>query len=185
VKPKRHSLSAAALPEIEPAPPLVPEPEAPEAPESAPPIRLNEEGVPEPERTPGAPPARRPFSWGPVEVNWASSSPVQVPPGVWRPRVSVAKDKPAKQEEAFGDQGYVYFMEAEGEPVIRIGTTCDLAGRLAHHQSSHYRELRYMRVVPGGRDKEQRWHRDWAHLRIRGEWFELTDDLKAAIEVAQ
>jgi hypothetical protein len=91
-------------------------------------------------------------------------------------------DEERVQQEAFGDQGYVYFIEAEGDPVIKIGTTCDPAARLAKLQAGNARKLRFRQIILGGWDDEQRWHQEWSHLCVRGEWFELTDDLKTAID---
>jgi hypothetical protein len=75
--------------------------------------------------------------------------------------------------------GYVYFI-SDGERV-KIGRSVNIESRLNALQTSTAVPLKLLAAIPGG-GRERELHRRFAHLRIRGEWFRLGDDLRQFIE---
>lgn len=84
----------------------------------------------------------------------------------------------ATSRRARGNAGLVYFVR-HGD-VVKIGTTQDLTQRLT---AIPYDEL--LATIPGGPDVEGQWHRRFAHLRTRGEWFRDAPELRDAIAAAR
>jgi hypothetical protein len=80
------------------------------------------------------------------------------------------------------DKGYVYFAEAKGLNLIKIGTSADPTRRWSSTDCPV--PIKVLRVILGGRRGEAVWHRRFAHLRRKGEWFEGANDLRQAIEAA-
>jgi len=67
----------------------------------------------------------------------------------------------------------VYFLQAEGDGRIKIGTTKDLRRRLRVLRAGSPVRLRLIAMVRGGRDLERMLHLAFASLRRgRTEWFE-------------
>jgi len=62
---------------------------------------------------------------------------------------------------------------------VKIGFSANVRERLKAlpHES-------VLKVIPGAPADERRWHAQWQHLRVTGEWFELTDELMSAIDNA-
>jgi Meiotically up-regulated gene 113 len=81
--------------------------------------------------------------------------------------------------------GYVYFAEAVGTNRIKIGFSVSPDGRVEAGVTWCPHPLRVLKVIPGGREEEQRWHHKYAHLRVHGEWFEGTKELRSAIAQAK
>jgi hypothetical protein len=75
----------------------------------------------------------------------------------------------------------VYFIEAIGFDVVKIGSTDDLASRIDSLSTAAFYELRPVRVVKGGHRRERMLHRLFAEFRIRGEWFQLSP-IRTAID---
>jgi hypothetical protein len=71
--------------------------------------------------------------------------------------------------------GYVYFIRFGDR--VKIGYTTDFARRRTElpHDA-------VLGVIPGTLDDEAAWHRLFADLRIKGEWFHADRELLAAIE---
>lgn len=65
---------------------------------------------------------------------------------------------------------FVYLIQA-GDGPIKIGVAKDPRSRLRDLQTSHYEDLRILRVLPGDRYLEARCHKRAKHARIKGEWF--------------
>lgn len=71
--------------------------------------------------------------------------------------------------------GFVYFI-TDGE-AVKIGISVSVSHRLADLQPSHPRPLRVIASFPGSRADERAAHRHFAHLRIHGEWFHLSQEI--------
>lgn len=80
-----------------------------------------------------------------------------------------------------GDGQKVYFIEAVGLYLVKIGFARDVAKRFADLQCASPVVLRLLGTTPGGLGTEQFFHKDLAEYRVRGEWFGLCDRLKAYI----
>ncbi|MFA4971412.1 MAG: GIY-YIG nuclease family protein [bacterium] len=66
----------------------------------------------------------------------------------------------------------VYFMQIPGGGPIKIGTTTGTAkSRQNEIQTGCPWELNVVGVIAGGVETEHKFHRVFAHYRIRGEWF--------------
>lgn len=69
-----------------------------------------------------------------------------------------------------GERNVVYYMRLGNR--AKIGTTRQLRKRIAAVQPEDC-----MAYELGGRNLEARRHRQFAHLRVSGEWFEIQDEL--------
>jgi hypothetical protein len=69
----------------------------------------------------------------------------------------------------------VYFIRA-GD-AVKIGHTKNVPSRLRALATASAVRLQVLATVPGGRDREDREHQRWSHLRIRGEWFRADEGL--------
>jgi hypothetical protein len=68
--------------------------------------------------------------------------------------------------------GWVYFMAASGTGHIKIGYSQKApADRLKSLQTGSSHELTIVGLVRGTRREEQEYHRLFAELHVRGEWF--------------
>lgn len=94
----------------------------------------------------------------------------------------VAPDEPLPCP-LFEQQGWVYFIEAEGLNRIKIGWSRDADDRLATLATGSPVPLRIVARFPGSRGDEQRLHRRFAaHLvgdGVREEWFTFASDIRA------
>ena len=79
-----------------------------------------------------------------------------------------------------GEYSRVYFMESQG--LIKIGFTRDLARRHWELSNSLPHPVELLHDMPGSFDLETDLHRQFAHLRVRGEWFRKEPDLIEHIE---
>jgi len=79
--------------------------------------------------------------------------------------------------------GCVYFIR-RGD-TIKIGTTKDLKRRLSGLQTSHSEPLELMAAISDDRIGEFETHEQFAHLRIRGEWFRAEPELLEFIETTK
>jgi hypothetical protein len=79
--------------------------------------------------------------------------------------------------------GWVYFARSDG--LVKIGFSRHLAGRLANLQTHSVHEVVLLKKVRGTMADEKAWHRRFANLRVRGEWFRVTPRLLAAIKSAR
>jgi hypothetical protein len=69
-------------------------------------------------------------------------------------------------------RGYVYFIEAKGMGLIKIGWTAnDVGGRLGDLACASPAELVVLGLREGAMAAERQLHRDFAEHRVRGEWF--------------
>lgn len=77
---------------------------------------------------------------------------------------------------------WVYFVQAGAGGPIKVGTSGNVAGRIAALQTAHHAELRVLARARGGPAFERALHAALAAHRIRGEWFRPHADLFALIE---
>jgi hypothetical protein len=79
-----------------------------------------------------------------------------------------------------GPIGWVYFIICMDAPRCKIGfTKGDVYKRLKSLQTGSSSELILIAKHPGTPETERAVHEKFAHLRLRGEWFDLTDELRA------
>ena len=74
----------------------------------------------------------------------------------------------------------VYFIQsgsAEGNGVVKIGHSSDPDRRIGELQSAVADPLRVIRLLEGGHQAEREVHRMLAHLHIRGELFEFSEEM--------
>jgi hypothetical protein len=69
----------------------------------------------------------------------------------------------------------VYFIRAGG--MVKIGTSIDVAKRVAGLRTMSPAPLELLAVAKGGPDEEREVHRHFAHLRQHGEWFRAAPEL--------
>lgn len=77
--------------------------------------------------------------------------------------------------------GRVYFIRAGRTNTVKIGWAIDPWARLASLQTGSPHKLFLVCHIPGTQEAEWDWHERWADLRIRGEWFKLSPELRHAI----
>lgn len=71
-----------------------------------------------------------------------------------------------------------YLIQEEDGGFVKIGTTTNnVKHRLAIMQVANARTLVLRREIPGNVEREL--HARFAHLRVRGEWFRVDDELEA------
>lgn len=74
----------------------------------------------------------------------------------------------------------IYFIRA-GRLYVKIGYCLAFPhGRMAQLQTGNPLELELIGLVEGSRKDEAEWHRRFRHLRVRGEWFRWTGELRKA-----
>lgn len=76
------------------------------------------------------------------------------------------------------NNSYVYFIEAIGTDTIKIGVTTNMKTRVSALSSSSPFELCVVYYFPGSLQKEKELHKKFNHLRVNGEWFKYTDEIK-------
>lgn len=77
--------------------------------------------------------------------------------------------------------GFVYFIRAGRTANLKIGWAADPHRRLDALQTGCPHRLHLVGFIAGGLADEQVWHDRWRHLRVRGEWFALQNDLRDAV----
>lgn len=90
-------------------------------------------------------------------------------------------DDSLDQENIYTHLSYVYFIRAGRMPMVKIGSALEPEKRLESLQIGNPQKLHLIGYSIGGKPLERQWHQDWKHRRIRGEWFSLRNDLRAAI----
>jgi hypothetical protein len=74
--------------------------------------------------------------------------------------------------------GWLYFLQAGDDGPIKIGCAVNVFERARYLQCGHYEELFILGLLDGDQSQEDRLHRMFAHLNIRGEWFQPGGELK-------
>lgn len=65
----------------------------------------------------------------------------------------------------------IYFAYCGSLDRLKIGTTTELKKRLSALQTGCPEPLELIGTIPGGRVEEAALHREFQHLRLKGEWF--------------
>lgn len=91
-----------------------------------------------------------------------------------------ASEKQKKKKATLAPTSCVYFLEADN--LIKIGVTGNVKSRVSSLQTGCPSEVKLIKTVRGGPATEKRIHARFNHLRVRGEWFEKTEELISYIE---
>lgn len=78
----------------------------------------------------------------------------------------------------------VYFVEAVGLDMIKIGYALDLAKRFTAMMTSSPAALSLLGTLPGGPREEMELHERLAAHRAHGEWFHKTPEVMAVVATA-
>lgn len=70
-----------------------------------------------------------------------------------------------------------YIIRAGLAGPVKIGRADDVERRRAALQTAHHEELIVLRVIDTAFDAEPVMHKQFAHLRIRGEWFDFAPEM--------
>ncbi len=76
----------------------------------------------------------------------------------------------------------IYFVTCAEKRLVKIGHSLDPVKRISALRTSSAFPLELASVIDGTKDDEARLHDQFAHLRLNGEWFELSGDLEEHIE---
>lgn len=79
----------------------------------------------------------------------------------------------------------VYFIEAEGHDLIKIGYAIDLQKRFAGMMTSSPAPLTLLGILEGGPKLETTIHERLATHRAHGEWFHKTPEVMAVVATSQ
>ena len=80
----------------------------------------------------------------------------------------------------------VYFIRSDcPNRFIKIGAAVDVPSRLKGLQTSSAYPLSLLATISGGLEREHSLHRQFAHLRVRGEWFHPAPELMTLIRSIQ
>lgn len=78
----------------------------------------------------------------------------------------------------------VYFLECNSH-FVKIGWSTDVLARMNSLRASNPYPLEISALLDGGRDLEQRLHREFASLRTNGEWFVFAGSLQRFLSSRQ
>jgi hypothetical protein len=87
-------------------------------------------------------------------------------------------EPPAKKQDA---NGFIYF--ADDGHFVKIGFATNVSARIQDLQIGSTRAIQLLGTKPGTMADERRLHRQFAHLRHRGEWFKKEAELLEAAGV--
>lgn len=76
---------------------------------------------------------------------------------------------------------HLYFIEAPAVNAMKIGITSDLDQRIASIQHALPIEIAVAATVMGTARQEHALHLRFARIRMRGDWFVITDELRAFV----
>jgi len=71
----------------------------------------------------------------------------------------------------------IYFIQNGQNGDIKIGTSQSPKKRLAELQIGTPSKLKLLKTINGNKNDEMKLHQQFHHLKIRGEWFKLSDEL--------
>jgi hypothetical protein len=100
------------------------------------------------------------------------------------PIEGMATEAPKKTESKPTEQK-VYFIEAQGTDLVKIGIAAKPSERLRELQTASPHRLAILATLPGGKPQESLLHRQFAAQRAAGEWFHRSPELDALIARAQ
>lgn len=75
----------------------------------------------------------------------------------------------------------VYFIEGEGTGLVKIGFAESVSSRISQMRTGSPVRLILLCTITGGKDVEREMHRRFSADRSHGEWFRLSDAIKAFI----
>lgn len=75
------------------------------------------------------------------------------------------------------EKTFVYFIVDWQRSAVKIGVSAKPDQRLREVQTGNPHPLELALIVPGGYALERRLHQQYAPIRLRGEWFKLTQEL--------
>lgn len=78
--------------------------------------------------------------------------------------------------------GAVVYFIGQGSRFVKIGTTASLQSRLHSLRCASPVELDLLALFPGGAQREGEFHKRFASVRHRGEWFRRRGDLAKLLE---
>lgn len=78
---------------------------------------------------------------------------------------------------SYREEGYVYFLHNPETDTIKIGYSKNPKRRIRSLQTANSAELETLKIVEGDEGYERSLHRQFSHLRIRGEWFRADYEL--------
>lgn len=82
------------------------------------------------------------------------------------------------------EESFLYFIEALQTGFIKIGRSKDPERRLSQLSTGNPSELVILGKISGGLELEAELHKIFTHLRKRGEWFKVSDELRSFIKEA-
>ena len=80
-------------------------------------------------------------------------------------------------------RGVIYFLEAEGVSVIKIGFTENMQNRVSKLQLTSPVKLTLLKTVKGTLGTEQTLLRVFQKHRLHGEWFDADENLREFIRL--
>ena len=83
----------------------------------------------------------------------------------------------AKDRDGRKRSGFVYFVAAHDLGLVKIGWAKDVKRRILSMQSGSPVDLCLIHAFAGVPMDEARMHGQFAHLRVKREWFRLTDEI--------
>jgi hypothetical protein len=84
----------------------------------------------------------------------------------------------AVNEQHTDEAVWIYVIQVGFDGAAKIGRTKSVAKRLKELQHAHVEGLRVLGAWRGMPSEEQELHREFADLRLRGEWFICTHELQ-------
>lgn len=94
--------------------------------------------------------------------------------------MSVRRTTSAAPQDQTAGLAHVYVIGIRGRSVVKLGTTTQPHQRLQALQIGSPEPLEVLWSCPGDRASETALHQHFAHLRVRGEWFDFGDQSPVA-----
>jgi hypothetical protein len=101
------------------------------------------------------------------------------------PTIAIPPPFNAYHEDEADRPLYVYFIQADADGPIKIGTAYNLRYRLSSLLSGTWHDLRLVGWVVGSRKTEKNLHKQFAADRIKREWFKSSDAIVSFIRENQ
>lgn len=123
---------------------------------------------------------------GPLRF-WMKKLLIRVDPALGAPKdyakSLIDTEQLAAKAKHKGPESRVYFMERDG--MVKIGISKDVPKRCKEVSRGSAMivgmtlgPVTLLGTMPGGRDQEFQLHRQFRHLRVDGEWFHFTEEIK-------
>jgi hypothetical protein len=79
----------------------------------------------------------------------------------------------------------IYFIHDETSKAVKIGKANDPQKRLSMLQVGCSNKLAMLAMIPGNQSEEIKFHRQFGHLKIRGEWFRAAPELLEFVQTIE